>query len=283
MNGGAGRAPPRALPARPRGAHTETRIHTKTDSEWSKSCLPAVSADPRERTQMSDSPFQSSALDALRALANKKPAEHAPSLTIQVTDPAIAGAKRDKNTVKLGVDPAFHEKAAYGATLKAALERASSDFEVVQAELRDYGRDKRRLYNETYKTTVTTVGVPYSVETPEGPETKYVNVICSNKYSVQKEVVLNNTEALGDWQTRLFNIERTKRLKPNAEEHVRKLFIDLGLKGDELEAALDVLFETDTKVTTREDFEQQEAQAPVEIRTILSQAVTRAQPGLKFS
>jgi hypothetical protein len=227
--------------------------------------------------------LKSSALDALRALAQKKPTAQSPSLTAQVTDPAIAGAKRDKNTVKLGVDPSFTERAAYGSKLKAALERATSDFEVIQAELRDYGRDKRRVYNDTFKTSITTVQVPYSVETPEGPETKFVQVICSNKYSVQKDVVLNNQDSLGEWKDKLFQVDTTKKLKPNAEELIRGIFADLGMQGEELENAMGSLFETETKVSTREDFEQQEAQAPAEVRGILSQAVTRAQPGLKFT
>jgi hypothetical protein len=225
---------------------------------------------------------QMSALDALRSLANKKPAAQAPGLTIQVTDPAIAGAKRDKNTVKLGNDPKFSERAAYGAKLRAALDQAETDFEVVQAELRDYGREKRRAYNDTFKTVVTTVGVPYSVETPEGPETRYVNVICSNKYSIQKDIILNNQSTLGEWTDRLFTIETTKKLKPNAEELIRNVFRELGMEGEALEGAMSSLFETDFKVSTKEDFEQQEGRAPDAVRSLLSQAVTRSSPGLKF-
>lgn len=223
-----------------------------------------------------------SALDALRNLAQKKPAAQAPGLTIQVTDPAIAGAKRDKNTVKLGHDPNFSDRAAYGAKLKAAMEQATSDFEVVQAELRDYGRDKRRAYNETFKTVITTVGVPYSVETPEGQESRYVNVICSNKYSIQKDIVLNNQQTLGDWMDRLFAVETTKKLKPDAEGLIRNVFQELGMEGEALEGAMNSLFETDHKVTTKEDFEQQESKAPDAVRSLLSQAVTRSSPGLKF-
>jgi hypothetical protein len=223
-----------------------------------------------------------SALDSLRALAQKKPAASAPSLTVQVTDPAIAGAKRDKNTVKLGFDPNFHEKAAYGAKLKVALDRATSDFEIVQAELRDYGREKRRLYNETFKTTVTTVGVPFQVETPDGQETKFVNVVCTNRYSVQKDMVLNNPETMGEWQDKLFNVETVKKLKPNAEELIRNVFAELGMEGEALEGAMSSLFETEVKVTTKEDFEQLEQKAPDAVRSILSQAVTRSQPALKF-
>lgn len=225
---------------------------------------------------------KTSALDALRALSQKKPAtQAAPSLTVQVTDPAIAGAKRDKNVVKLGFDPAFHEKAAYGSKLKVALDRAQSDFEIVQAELRDYGRDKRKAYNSTFKTAVTTVGVPYSVETPEGPETKYVNVVCTNRYSVSKDIILNNKDTLGVWYEKLFDVEETKRLKPNAEALIRGLLTELGLP--DVEETMSVLFETDVKVTTKENFEQEEEKAPDVVRSLLSQAVTRAQPGLKFT
>lgn len=224
----------------------------------------------------------STAIDNLRNLADKKPAPQTPSLTVQVTDPAIAGAKRDKATVKLGTDPEFQEKAAYGAKLKEALERAQSDFEIIQSELRDYGKSKRKLYNETFKANVTTVGVPYQVETPEGPDTKYVQVICSNKYSVARDVVLNNQDVLGDWSQKLFKWERTKKLRENSEQMIRDILAEQGLQGETLENAMNLLFEVETKITAREDYEQQEASAPEEIRTLLSQAVTRAQPGLKF-
>lgn len=223
-----------------------------------------------------------SALDALRALANKKPAVQSPALSAQVADPAIAGAKRDKNTVKLGFDPSFSERAAQGAHLKAALERATADFEIIQSELRDYGKGKRAVYNEAFKTTITTVGVPYSVETPTGPETKYVQVICSNKYSVQRDMILNNGDTLGEWTEKLFTVEETKRLKPNAEELVRNLFAEMGLAGEELDAAMGSLFETDRKVSTKEDYEQESSKAPPHVKAILDQAVTRSQPGLKF-
>lgn len=224
-----------------------------------------------------------SAIDALRALANRKSTVQSPALSAQVADPAIAGARRDKNTVKLGFDPSFSDRAAHGAALKAALDRASADFEIVQSELRDYGRDKRAVYNDAFKTVITTVGVPYSVETPTGPETRYVQVVCSNKYSVQKDMILRNADALGEWVDRLFVVEETKKLKPNAEDMVRKVFVEMGLEGEELEAVMGSLFETDRKVSTRDDFEQESAKAPQNVRAILEQAVTRSQPGLKFS
>jgi hypothetical protein len=238
----------------------------------------------QNETGKMDNPIKATAaLDALRSLAQKKPAEQAPSLTIQVTDPAISGAKRDKNTVKLGVDPNFTERAGYSARLKAALERAQSDFEVIQAELRDYGRDKRKVYNDTYKTNVTTVGVPYKVDSPEGEETRYVQVICSNKYSVQKDAVLANRETIGQQFDRLFSVEETKKLKPNAEKLIRDILIEQGITGETLEAAMDTLLETEQKVTTTEAFEQEAEKLPQETQTLLNQLVTRAQPGLKFT
>lgn len=233
---------------------------------------------------------KTSALGALRALANKAPVASAPGLTAQLTDPAISGAKRDKNTVKLGMDPRFSERAAYGAEMKAALERATADFEVVQAELRDYGKDKRALYNKTFKCVVTTMGVPYQfVERdadgnaiPGTEEIRYVQVICSNKYSVQKDIVLANQEAMGDLFNQLFIVETEKKLKPNAEEIVRGLLTEQGVQGQELEDCMDSLFDTERKVKTTEGFEQISETAPAGVKAILDQAVTRSQPGLKF-
>lgn len=230
-------------------------------------------------TQVATKP---SALDALRALSQKKPSPGNPALTAQLADPAIAGAKRDKNTVKLGFDPAFAERAAYGAQLKEALDRATADFAIAQAELRDYGREKRRVYNESFKVVITTACVPYSVDSPSGPETRWVQVICSNKYSVKADMVLNNQGTLGDWYEKLFSVETTKKLKPNAEELIRNLFGEMGIAGEELDTAMESLFETESKVSTKEEFEQLQEKAPVEVRAILEQAVTRSAPGLKF-
>ena len=108
------------------------------------------------------------ALDALKALATDKPAPAgAGSLISGLDDPALKGAKREKNVVHLGFDSKVTERARYCADLKVALEQAKSDFEVVQGELRDYGGDKRKGYNKAFKTNVTTVGVPYTVEVPQ--------------------------------------------------------------------------------------------------------------------
>jgi len=230
---------------------------------------------------MSNTPSKPSALDSLKALSKKQPAPAA-AISVQVNDPAIQGAKKDKNTVILGLDPSIAERAQYAANLKEALERAQADFEVSQAEMRDYGSGKRSLYNDTFKANVTTVKVPYSVQTPTGPETKHVLVICSNKYSVQKDVVLNNKAALGDSYNRLFVEESSKKLKANAEELIRGVFTDLGITGEELETTMGNLFEEEVKVKTTEQYEVESKKLPDDVRMILDQAVTRAQPGLKF-
>ena len=214
-----------------------------------------------------------SALDALKALSQKKPAPSA-AISVQINDPAIAGATRGKGSssvVTLGLDPAF------------ALERAEQEFKVLQSEMRDYGASKRGLYNDTFKSNVTTVKVPYEVETPGGKELQYVSVICSNKYSVQKDIVLGNKEALGEAYPRLFVEETTKALKPNAEELIRGILKEVGLGPEEVETSMENLFETTTKVATTENYETEAKKLPDDLKTILGQAVTRAAPGLKFA
>ena len=227
-------------------------------------------------------PVKPNALDALRAIGKKAPAPATSSLAAQINDPAIAGARKDKNTVVLGFDPAIAEHARHAAQLKEALERAEGEFSISQAEMRDYGASKRGLYNDTFKANVTTVKVPFTVDTPGGPETKYVAVVCTNKYSVQKDVVLGNKELLGPSYERLFIEERSKKLKPNAEELIRGVFEQVGLVGDELENAMESLFEEEVKVKTAEAYEQEAKKLPQDMQTILGQGVTRSQPGLKF-
>jgi hypothetical protein len=227
-----------------------------------------------------------SALSALKALSQKKPAAAAAALSTQVTDPAIAGAsmaKGSKNVVTLGFDPAFAEKAGQCAGLKEALEKAEAEFKVLQAETREYGSSKRGLYNDTFKANITTVKVPYEVDVPGGgKEKQYISVICSNKYSVQQDIVLGNKEALGELFPRLFTETVTKSLKPNAEELIRGILAEVGLKPDEIETSMENLFDTTTKVATTEGYEQESKRVPDSLKAVLDQAVTRSAPGLKF-
>jgi hypothetical protein len=223
-----------------------------------------------------------SALDALKGLA-KKAAPASAAIAAQVNDPAIAGAKRDKNTVKLGFDPAIAQTAERAAQLKEALERAEAEFKVDQAQMRDYGIGKRGLYNDTFKCEVTTVCVPYVVDVPGGQETKYVQVICSNKYSVQQDMVLGNKDLIGPSYDRMFEESTVKAMRPNAEELIRNLLTETaGLTGDDLEQTMDQLFETKTTVKATDKYESEFKKLPDPAKAVLEQAVTRSQPALKF-
>ncbi len=235
---------------------------------------------------MNQTPFaKPSALDALRALGSKKPAPSTSPMATQINDPAIAGARKDKNTVILGVDPDFTGKALYASQLKAALDKAKGDFEAIQGQIRDYGAAKRAVYNETFRTDITTVKIPYASATNPGSlagsEHDHVSVICSNKYSVSPDLLKSKVE-IGDSFPRLFVEETTKSLRPNAEQLIRGVFDQVGLQGEELENVMQSLFETHTKVSTTEKYEQEEKSAPPAVRALLAQMVTRAQPGLKF-
>ena len=232
---------------------------------------------------MSNTPIvKPSALDALRSLGKKTTVAASSPIAVQSNDPAIAGARKDKNTVILGFDPGVAEDASYASKLHEALERAESEFAISQARMRDYGIAKRALYNDTFKANVTTVKVPYTFETPTGTETAYVAVVCTNKYSVSKDQILNNRHLFGNDYDRLFVEERCKKLKPNAEDLIRGVFEQVGLAGDELENAMESLFEEEVKVKTSENYEVESKKLPVDVQAVLGQAVTRSQPGLKF-
>lgn len=235
-----------------------------------------------------------SALDTLKKLASKKTVEDgsAAALTTQLQDPALAGARRDKNVVRLGLDPAITVKAQEAAELKAALEEAEARFKMVQSAMREYGASKRGLYNDTFKADVTTVSVPYSVEVPPceesatpGRETRYVSVVCTNRYTCQKDTVLSLRDS-GSIQpadfAKLFVVETAKKLKANAEELVRGLLGELGMEGDDLENAMLTLFDTDTSVKTTEHYERCVKDVDDATRTLLAQCVKRVEPALKF-
>ena len=231
------------------------------------------------------------ALDALKALATDKPAPAGTgSLIAGLDDPALKGAKREKNTVHLGVDPKITDRAKYCANLKMALEQAEADFKVAQAELRDYGADKRKGYNKAFKTNVTTVGVPYTIEVPKdedsatpGRETRVVQVVCTNKYSVEQEAVLNLKPELGETYDKLFEEETTKTLRGDAEDLIRNLLKEVaGLNDAEVTNSMEKLFETKVKVKTTKNYEAEIEKTTEDVQTILAQSVVRVAPALKF-
>lgn len=235
-----------------------------------------------------------SALDMLMSLIETKPAAATPAqlssnLEASLSDPAMIGAKRNKNTATLGFDPEFAPKVKHGAALAEAMKTAEALFKGVQAELREYGKNKRGLFNNIYKCNVTTVAVPFTVEVPvtedsatPGHETKYLQVICTNKYSVSQDTVLALKEQLGDNYGKLFSEETTTTLKPNAEELFKNILAQLGLDEAKVEKSMEVLFDKNTTVSTQEDYEQEHAKLDEQTQHILNQSVTRQQPGLKF-
>jgi len=262
---------------------------TKSASSKKKTSAPAKQEAP---------PAQPSGLDMLRAAITTPDPSAAPTsvptnsaLASYMADPAIAGATRKgkSGVVKLGFDPKIAKEAREAAQIAGQIKTLSALFKVSQASMREYGADKRRVYNKAYRTDVTTVDVPYTVEVPQdansdtpGHETRYVQVVCQNKYSVQGEAVLSAKEELGGWFDKLFTVTETKSLRPNAEELFRKILIDQGIKDDNLEKAMDLLFETKKKVDTVEAYESLEQEAPQVVRTMVSQNVTRVEPSLKF-
>ncbi len=247
-----------------------------------------------ETTAPAAAPSGLSAIAALKA-AVSEPVVSATAgsmaIAAEMSDPAIAGASRKNKSsvVTLGADPKILSVAAEAAEIRVQMAKLTTLFQSKESQLRDYGKEKRKAYNKLFRTDITTVSVPYSVEVPRtddsatpGRETRYVQVICSNKYSVAAEPIIKGDEALGEWKGKLFNFETTKVLKPNAEEIIRNVLSESGIQGEALDKAMNLLLEEKTKVSTVEDYERLEQDAPEPVRAFLAQTVTRQQPGLKF-
>ncbi|MGW8179788.1 MAG: hypothetical protein ACWGQW_13670 [bacterium] len=230
-----------------------------------------------------------SALETLKNLA-KKPANKSGdtvSLPSGIDDPAIANATRKRNTVTLGRDPAIEEEARLCAQLHQAMQEAKSRFEVSKSTLRQYGSEKRVKYNEAFKCDVITLNVPFTEEIPawDGSDEKIktqrlIQVVCTNKYSVNDEV-LEFEKELGEAFPRLFDKREEKVLKPNAEELIRNVFTELGIQGEDLENTIGVLFEDRITVKATKDYEKEEKRVPQEMQEILAQMVKRQEPGIK--
>lgn len=228
-----------------------------------------------------------SALAALQALGSKKPAPVGSPLIVRtMTDPAISGATKkpgSTSVVLLGLDQGFSDRAKQCAQLAEALENAQASFAVLQTECRDYGAEKRVAYNDTFNADVTTVCIPYEVETPTGPEKKYVQAICTSKYSVQQDVIRGSKEQIGEFYDRLFEEQEVRTLKPNAEELLRNLFIEqFGMSEDAVNTTLDNLRDVKVTVKAKDSYEKESRAVPEAVKTILDQGVKRQQPGLKF-
>ncbi len=222
------------------------------------------------------------ALDKLKSLGKPKVETTEEKVPEGLQDPAILGAKRNKTTVTLGSDPEFAPKAFEAARLQRHLKKAEDAFKVAQSELREYGAKKRELYNKTFRADITTVNIPYSFVTTEGTEEKHVQVICTNKYSVNGEMVLGNQEVLGDKFDQLFTVKTVKSLKPDAEDLFREVLMEQGMSAEEVDNAMEKLLEVKKDVSTKPDFETKILEMPENIQLLLGQGVSRVSPAIKF-
>jgi hypothetical protein len=109
-----------------------------------------------------------------------------------------------------------------------------------------------------------------------------VQVICTSRYSVTKEVVLKMEKELGETFAKLFVKGEHKSLRPNVEGLVKQILKDLGVPEERIEPTMAVLFATDVTVAAHPNYEVEHKRLPEKTRMILDQAVVRQQPGLKF-
>lgn len=219
-------------------------------------------------------------LAELLSLSNNSTSQNVekPSLASTLTDPAIAGARKNKNTVTLGFDPDMAKTVAETAVVASSLVKLQNQLDESKKTIRAYGTSKRSIYNDKFVSDVTTVDIPYL----DNQETKFVQVICANRYSVSKETVLSIESRLGESFSRLFNKSESKTLKPNAELLFKKILIEVGVPSDKLDITMSGLFDTDTSVSTTDSYEREIKKVTGDLADILNQAVVRAEPGIKF-
>jgi hypothetical protein len=211
---------------------------------------------------------------------------------IATNDPAILGATRKGKTkvVQLGFDSSITDDVIVCVDLKGVLETAQDQFCSLQAKIRSYGKEKHDAYNAAFNADTTTVCIPYRVEVPlneesetPGFETRYVQVVCSNSYSVAGKTAIANKEALGvELYAKLFTEKKDKVLKPDAVELIRGILLAAGIKSTELDKSMEALFEETVSVKASDNYADEAAKAPEAAKAILSQIVTRAAPSLRF-
>lgn len=231
----------------------------------------------------------SQALTELLALTAPAAATSASSLAAPAPDPAIDGAELSKNVVLLGLDPKFTRTAARAVKLITILKARQEMFASVQGELRTYGKAKRDVYNDLMRRDVTTVSIPYFARVPLDPdsetpgrELRYVQVICTSRYSVAKDTVLRMEQELGEAFKKLFVKAEERVLKPDTLGLFKQILKDVGVPEDRIEPTLAVLFETNVRVSASANYEAEHKKLPEKTRAILDVAVVRQLPGLKF-
>jgi hypothetical protein len=212
-----------------------------------------------------------------------------PSATSPQSDPALQGAKLTKNVVLLGLDPTVAPTAARAVKLIAILKERQEMFASVQGELRTYGKAKRDAFNDLMRRDVTTVSIPYWARVPKDPESetpgrelRYVQVICTSRYSVARDVILRMESELGAAFPKLFVKEEENVLKPDTLGLFKQILKDLGVPEERIAPTMAVLFETSIRVLARDTYEAEHKKLPPKTRAMLDQAVVRQQPGLKF-
>ncbi|MFA5202839.1 MAG: hypothetical protein WC708_00285 [Lentisphaeria bacterium] len=232
--------------------------------------------------------------NAVRALKQliKDQSTTAPVPVISTDDPAILGAARKGKTkvVQLGFDPTIANDVVICVDLKGALETAQEQYAALQVKVRDYGKAKHDAYNTAFNADTTTVCIPYKAEVPfdeesetPGFETRYVQVVCSNNYTVASKTALANKTALGtELYGKLFTEKTDEVLKPNAVELIKGILLAAGIKAADLDKAMESLFDKVTSVKVSENYSAEAAKAPETAKAILAQIVTRAAPSLRF-
>jgi hypothetical protein len=252
-----------------------------------KSRVAAV--EPQTPALVESAAPMSAALAELLALTAPMPATMETDSTPEADSPAIQGAVLNNNVVTLGLDPKFTAKAARAAKLNALLRDATKVFSSSQVELRDYGKAMRDAYNLVNRRDVTTVNVPYYAKVPKDPASEtpgrkleHVQVICTSRYSVAKDVVLKLEPELGEAFPKLFVKGESRYLKPNVEGLVKQILKDIGVPEERVESTMAVLFTTDVTVAAHPDYESEHKRLPEKTREILGKAVVRQHPSLKF-
>jgi hypothetical protein len=228
-----------------------------------------------------------SAVDSLRKMMRSAAPQEPCVPEAVASDPVLAGARLVKNVVQLGPDPELESVARAAYTAGAVARRAAARLAKQTDRIRAYGVEKRAAYNDAFRAEVATVAVPFRLDpsappsSPEG-EVRYVQVTSSNRYSVNQEVALANKEALGDAYGKLFVEETSKRLRPNTEGVLRGILEQAGLKPDELEEAMGLLFEETIVVRASEVMERESKALPEALHPVVAQIATRAQASVKI-
>ena len=225
-------------------------------------------------------------------MATKKSEAKAAAATVvlaQVTEPAtskpfgwpgqpVMTSTVLKSSYVLGSHPETDKLASKAYATKVAADEAAAAFKAAADELREYGVACRTACAALHGgDLLPSVKVPF---TDAAGAAREAMVTVSQSYSIS-EKILDQRAELGGLFDACFETRDVYTLAPKGLDILRGLLANAGLKGAQIDAAVEQICEKKVQVSVTERYESVRNGAPGERQAILDKLVVRAKASVK--